>query len=626
MSVSIKGRFLYAMLELILFFLLTFIAMQAPPVSAADNWTAPDYNGPCVPYWFPSKAAATACINAWVAEYNYKVEFNNAPIYHSINNGYTIAYGYYYYPYTYIGNSIYEYRCNQDAYWDDGTHSCVAVTTYYPAKNLGNGADCDGGEGGGSCQTQNGAVQAPVAPDMAGDPINAATGNKYEQEEDFSDVQWLVFRRFYNSSSSVDSGSVGANWRSSFDRSLNIIGSPATTIVLNRPDGKEETFNKANGAWTPDPDISDVLTEIDGAQGSATGYTVFISALKQYETYDATGTLQGVTDDSGQGISLSYSTAQTSAAVAPGLGFLIGVVDSKGRQLSFSYNISGQLTKLIEPDGSVIAYGYDSNGNLTSVNYPDNRTRQYVYNEFSLTGGTSLPNALTGSIDEAGSRYSNTTYNGTGQATSSYFANNVGLTQIAYNGDGSSTIIYPLGSSETMGYVIPNGVIRIATLNQPCGTQCELPWRERTYDANGNPQTSTDFNGITTATTYNSANLLTQQIDAQGTASQRTTNFTWNTTLRVPLTRSVLDASGNPVSTTQWAYNATGQTLARCDIDPTNAAASGYACTNTNTGTVPAGVRRTTYTYCTTVDTVQCPLPGLLLAVTGPRTDLSSTA
>ncbi|MFK2902251.1 RHS repeat protein, partial [Dyella jejuensis] len=35
---------------------------------------------------------------------------------------------------------------------------------------------------------------------------------------------------------------------------------------------------------------------------------------------------------------------------------------------------------------------------------------------------------------------------------------------------------------------------------------------------------------------------------------------------------------------------------------------------------------RTTYTYCTTVDTVQCPLPGLLLAVTGPRTDLSSTA
>jgi hypothetical protein len=52
----------------------------------------------------------------------------------------------------------------------------------------------------------------------------------------------------------------------------------------------------------------------------------------------------------------------------------------------------------------------------------------------------------------------------------------------------------------------------------------------------------------------------------------------------------VLDASSNTVSSTQWVYNAAGETLARCDIDPTNSAAAGYACSNT--GAVPAGVRR----------------------------------
>ncbi|RDS78729.1 RHS repeat protein, partial [Dyella monticola] len=167
------------------------------------------------------------------------------------------------------------------------------------------------------------------------------------------------------------------------------------------------------------------------------------------------------------------------------------------------------------------------------------------------------------------------------------------------------------------------GVNKVAALDQPCGSQCNQPWKSLTYDANGNPQTSIDFNGNTTATTYNSNNLLTQQVDGQGTSSQRTTNFTWNTTLRVPLTRTVQDASGNTVSSTQWVYNATGQTVARCDIDPTNSAASGYSCGAS--GTVPAGVRRSTYTYCTAVDTVQCPIVGLLLTATGPRTDVTQT-
>jgi YD repeat-containing protein len=172
-----------------------------------------------------------------------------------------------------------------------------------------------------------------------------------------------------------------------------------------------------------------------------------------------------------------------------------------------------------------------------------------------------------------------------------------------------------------MTFVTVQGVNKVSAISGPCGPQCEQPWKSRTYDVNANPLTSVDFNGNTTSTTYNSSNLLATEVDAQSTSAQRTTTYTWNTTLRVPLSRKVAGPTGY-VSSDQWFYNTTGQTLAFCAIDPTNSADSGYSCSNT--GTVPAGVRRTTYTYCTTVGG-NCPLPGLLLSVTGPRTDLTQT-
>jgi YD repeat-containing protein len=77
------------------------------------------------------------------------------------------------------------------------------------------------------------------------------------------------------------------------------------------------------------------------------------------------------------------------------------------------------------------------------------------------------------------------------------------------------------------------------------------------------------------------------------------------------------------VAETAWVYDTIGQPLARCEVDPTVAAAASYTCATS--GTVPAGVRRWIYTYCTAVNSTQCPIVGLLLTVTGPRTDLTQT-
>ena len=512
-----------------------------------------------------------------------------------------------------------------DWFWTDLN---ITTYTYSPGKSLGGGDSCSCGEGKG------GKAAAGSSSTKVGDPIDVGTGNDYLQEDDFLDNDWLTLRRFYNSTPIVAPTNIGMNWRHSFDRSLELGAPPLATISLLRPDGRQYTFTKAGGVWTSDADVSDTLTEQDGANGSPIGFTVIIASLHHTELYSASGLLQSVTDPSGQGITLTYSTSSTPSSIAPVAGLLLSVTDSQGRQLSFTYKVFqtaiygnnatvNNVAQITLPDGGVVKYGYDINDNLTSVQYPDDSMRQYVYNEASLTGGASLLGALTGIVDETGTRYASTSYNSKGQATSSSFTGGVDATQVAYNGTAGATVTYPLGLSSTMAFTVVQWMIKTSSLSQPCGPQCDRPWKSITYDANGNPQTSVDFNGNTTATTYNSANLLTQEVDAQGATNQRTSTFTWNNTLRLPLTRTVQDANGNAVNSTQWIYNATSQTLARCDIDPTNSATSGYSCSNA--GTVPSGVRRSTYTYCTAVDTVQCPLVGLLLTATGPRTDVAQT-
>jgi len=378
-------------------------------------------------------------------------------------------------------------------------------------------------------------------------------------------------------------------------------------------------FTKTNGQWVPTADIPDVLTEYDDAAGVAVSYTLFVSALRQIETYDAAGHLLSVTDRSGNGITLAYSDSTTARSVAPYGGLLLSVKDSYGRSLSLSYDGAARVQQIKLPDGSSTTYGYDATtGNLTSVQYPDGKSVGYVYNESSFTGATNLPSALTGIVDESGSRYEDTFYDSKNRATRARQALGVDDTQISYLNN-SSTVLYPTGVSLSMTFSTVLGLNKVASLDKPCGPICDQPWKTRTYDANGYPSTYVDFNGNVTATTYNGLGLLTKQIDAQAESNQRTTNFTWDAALRVPLTHTVQDGGGTIVTSTAWVYNTRGQPLARCDIDLMQA--SSYSCSVT--GIPPNGVTRVTYAYCDAVDASQCPIVGLLLSVDGPRTDVS---
>ncbi len=499
------------------------------------------------------------------------------------------------------------------------TSTCVAPSTpansncvpYTPAKNLG-------------CGCENAGTPPQL---LVGNPINIGTGNKVQPEQDFgSDT--LSLTRYYNSDPNVRSANMGIAWLTNYDRSISYTTPGVLTqVTVARADGQELIFNKVSGLWSSDSDVADRLVETDDANGKVAAWQLFIAATREYESYSASGWLLTISDESHVLASLGYTIgieqSTTGTTLPPGL--LATVTNEHGRKLSFHYDNLDRLASVTLPDSGVITYSYSTGNYLSSVTYPDASVRQYLYDEAGLgTGSTTTSGKLTGIIDENNGRYGTYGYQADGRAILTQHGQGEDLHKISYSADGmSATVTYPSGISAAVTFANSIGMMKIAGVDTSCNPGCGQTGKAASYDTNGYPASTTDFNNNLTTTKYDVNGLLDQQVDASGTASQRTTNTNWSTALRVPLTRTVSDASGNVVSATQWIYNPTGQALARCDIDPTNSASSGYACAAT--GTVPTGVRRTTYTYCTAVDTIQCPIVGLLLTARGPRTDLTQT-
>jgi RHS repeat-associated protein len=537
----------------------------------------------------------------------------------------------------------------QAAYVKISTHGDTGVAILasdvtgigFTPKNVGGCRTlCTGGEGqqqdtngprGSSADGRTKDDTADVGTSLVADPINAVNGNAYRQDTDFSGSAWLTFRRFYNSSTYVSKANLGLKWRHSFDRSLTIMpnnnGTSGGLIYAVRPDGMTVRFTGNAGAWTADKDAAETLTAtVDPVSLKFSGFVLRVAATNENEHYDPNGKLLSISDDSGRTVTLTYSDATTPATTAPAAGLLIAVTDPQGRALGLRYDASSRLSALVNPAGDTVTYSYANSGVLNKVTFPDGTSRQYVYAEVAYSpSGTKYPGALTGVIDEKGVRFETTTFNATNRALASEFAGGADKTSISYynfnqNGGTPAIITTPLGLQVTL-YFADDGsaLIKPSGADALCGTQCNQPWQNQTYDTRGYPASYTDFRGAVTKTTYDANGLLLQTIESSGTKTQRTTTTTWDVAHRQPLTKMVADASGAVVAKSAWAYNARGQVTATCAVDPAVTAA--YACGSQ--ANAPSGIRQTTYTYCDAVDSTQCPQVGLLLAMDGPRTDVT---
>lgn len=454
-------------------------------------------------------------------------------------------------------------------------------------------------------------------------PIQTASGNKYEIETDYEGTGPFPLRftraySHYTVSANVP-GPMGIGWSHNYSGYITAYpGSPGGSIDharVYRPNGSMLTFTLSGSTWKPDADVREQLA------ATSTGWQL-TTADDDMESYDNEGRLVSIMARGGFTQTLSYITSANRPA-----NRVQKVTDSQGRGLSFGYDTSGRVASVTDSLGQVITYTYDGSNNLATVVYPTvsggTVTRTFAYNETGQNAGTSQPNALTGIVDENSARYASWGYTSDGRANLSvhgaYTGGTIDRTSLAFNSNGTTTITDALGQARTFGFSVSYGVARQASLSAVC-SYCGQPPKSQTYNANGFPASTTDFNNHTTNLTFDTRGLEDQRVEAVGLSEQRTVATTWNSAYHVPVLRTIANASGAVTTKTVWVDNARGQPLARCDIDP--AQAGSYTCAAT--GTPPTGVRRWIYVYCDAVDGTQCPEVGLLLSVTGPRTDVTS--
>lgn len=431
----------------------------------------------------------------------------------------------------------------------------------------------------------------------SGDPINSATGNLFESEVDYEGAGAFPLRlvRYYNSQDGL--------WRHSYSTKLTIT---ATDIALTLPDGKVSLFSLNNGIATPE------TTEL-GKMLQVSGLWTYVSPDGDTFAFDTEGRLSTWSRPDGYTQNLTYAAVNA-------WGFTpITVTDDAGRTLTLQVD-SYSRPQTFAVDGLSGTYTYNALGDLTTFKATwsgGSSTKQYLYEI------TANPTLLTGTIDELGIRSTTWTYDDKYRATSSASSGGVDYTVLTYNSNGSTTETNPLGHTINFQYQIVQGVFHITNVLGAPTANCPASNSTFQYDTRGQVISKLNGRGFTTTYQNDAQGLVDQTIEASGTSVQRTTNFTWDNTLRVPLTRAILDNAGNTSAYSSWIYNSLGQATARCEADPNVSGATSYTCGSS--ANAPAGVHQWRTTYCNAIDGIQCPLAGLPLSTDGPRTDVSDS-
>ncbi|MEA4855005.1 RHS repeat-associated core domain-containing protein [Solidesulfovibrio sp.] len=386
-------------------------------------------------------------------------------------------------------------------------------------------------------------------------PVNAAIGNKFQPELDYSGAAHtqLELVRYYNSADSVAT-SFGKNWHGTYQHSLTQVSS--SNVTVTRADGRVETFNLVSGTWQSDPDVTSRLSTVGSPQ---TGWQL-VRDDDSIELYTLDGRLSSITTRAGLVTTLTYNSSN----------LLTTVTGPFGHTLTFTYDGAKRVNPVTDPASTVYTYNYDTMNNLVSVTYPDNKTRSYLYEN------TSWRNALTGITDENGNRYATYGYDAQGRATSTQHAGGADSATLVYNADGTSTVTNALGKAYTYAFTTTNKMVLPANISNQgctCGSSAF------TYDANGFMASRTDFNSNLRTYSWNSRGLELSRTEASGTVQARTISTVWDATYHLPssvtepnrTTAYTYDAKGNQLTKTETAngvsrtwtrtYNANGQVL-----------------------------------------------------------------
>ncbi len=397
-----------------------------------------------------------------------------------------------------------------------------------------------------SCGTGSCGVGTP--PPGVGNPITPAVGIKVLAETDYRHAKGLTFTRHYHSlgffepripPDAIPAGRHSENrfafaWRSNFDKRVmpvTVYAPYNITTALTLPSGEVQYFNSAGTEFFNYRGAAGTLVTVAG------GY--YYKGPEDTEFYGTDGRLQSITTRTGQTLTLTYSdgtsgpnggfavdTAGNPTSVILPANLLIRVTDSYGNVLSLSYDPSGRAIVMTDPGGGRYIYTYDVSTNLTSVKDPDNRTRTYRYNEpANIVGGGSLPHALTSIVDENGVVWANYKYTSSdARAVSTEHAGTVNQYLLTYNADSTTSVTDPLGTARTFGFLTQGGISRFTGASLAGGAGYGVGVQNRTYDANANVASQTDFNAIKTCYAYDTVrNLETVRVEGVPSATSCST-------------------------------------------------------------------------------------------------------
>jgi hypothetical protein len=165
-----------------------------------------------------------------------------------------------------------------------------------------------------------------------GNPINAATGNKFQVESDYAadPHTQLSLARFYNSRD-LTSGGYGTgwhdNWRCGITASTESAVSAYVTVTVTRADGRQDVFApNGTGGYVANRDVTSVLSAVVNPSKVQTGWQL-VTADDTVENYTLAGLLSTVTTRAGLVTTLTYDANNR----------LIKVTGPFGHTLTFIY-------------------------------------------------------------------------------------------------------------------------------------------------------------------------------------------------------------------------------------------------------------------------------------------------
>ena len=426
-------------------------------------------------------------------------------------------------------------------------------------------------------------LKDPMGCNGTGNPVNAATGLKYQSQlviasPDGGGVDYVL-----EYSSRVGSSAPpflhGSGWQQGYERSLVAVAVDASTftptvVVARRAGGASVIFRRqASGAYLPDSDRTERLQFVPAAQSPLERWLLFDQRANVVEEYGSlyfytaysqpSSTLKRVYHASGGGVGvLSDSAGFAGLANAQTYRYVTVQKDDLRRIKSVSYPGS--------PD--VVGFEYDGLNNLAKITWPDATSRTFLYEDGRW------PNNLTGIVDENNARHATWTYDAQGRAVNSQHAGGAEEVAIAYAG-ASSVDTDSAGAARVRQLSTVQGVPRTTGMSQPGGAGCAAASSTIAYDANANVTMRDDFAGRRVCAAFDLVrNLQLTRVEGLAisavcgtvTASgatlpsgSRKVSTLWHPDWNLPVSRA------EPLKLTTWVYNGqpdpfAGNAIAAC--------------------------------------------------------------